>query len=181
MTQEKFMRTFFAVPVEGESLARLRMATKDCALPPGWHWMPEANWHMTLYFTGYRTAQHIEHLVAAANRVLAQETATTGNLSSWGAFPFAHEISILLVAEAIPSPTLSDLQTRLAEVVAPLSEHQDERPWRPHVTLARASHPSASPLTQQISIPFPVNEIRLYASERDHRGSRYQVLHSWLL
>jgi RNA 2',3'-cyclic 3'-phosphodiesterase len=101
-----------------------------------WHWPSDAaryapaDWHVTLHFIGPVPRQRIEELRAALAVPVAPFELRFGEPALW-----PHGLAVLCPM-ALPRD-LQQLHAHLGRALGRLGLRTDERPYRPHVTLAR--------------------------------------------
>jgi 2'-5' RNA ligase len=145
--------------------------------------------HITLKFIGTAAAPALPDIVSAMQRALANCNAFTLQLRGAGSFQSALWLGVE------PNPALSGLATALNEAMAALGYARETKPFRPHLTLARLTHPPATPCpTQKRLNPgfdlqpwitqhqadqwgnLPVTAVHLYRSDTLPDAGRYPVL-----
>ena len=145
--------------------------------------------HITLKFIGAAAAPALPDIVSAMQRALANCYAFTLQIRGAGSFQSALWLGVE------PNPALSGLATALNEAMAALGYAEEAKPFRPHLTLARLTHPPAIPCpTQKRLNPgfdlqtwitqhqagqwgnLPVTAVHLYRSDTLPDGVRYTVL-----
>lgn len=187
------MRTFLAVPADAawvESARRLvgRLAQ---ALPRA-SWTRPESWHITLKFLGDISGEAAERFAGAiAPRVAA---APTGELSAGGAIllPPRGRPRVLGIGFAASSSALTPLGdlARAAETLGRrVGAKAEDRPFRPHVTLARVREPWPAPAVHAFrreadawAFPeWPVRSCVLYESRLEPTGAIHTPLHEWAL
>ena len=132
------------------------------------------NLHMTLEFLGNVDSAQIAGASAAAARVSAS------------GFRFALDVAghwrrsrILWLGLTEPAPLLFELQSSLHARLDAVGLRLENRPFRPHVTLARrAKH---RPFQAVAPIVWDVREFVLVESLPGPEGVRYQVVERWAL
>lgn len=140
-------------------------------------WTLPENMHLTLVFLG-EVAE--ERLPAIATEL---ETLVVPNLNlrltGLGAFPRAG----VLFAEVEPAPALLKLQADVAQHMTRAGFGLEDRPYHPHLTLARLRSairlkPAQLALPRPVPRTFAANEVILYRSRPTPNGSCYEpVLH----
>lgn len=167
-------RLFFAlVPGEAECKA-IRAALKQAG-DLGGRPMPHSNWHLTLRFLGDVEAGQRACLERLAARVrVAPFAFTLDRLGSWS----GPRVAWLAPSE---SPTgLTALAAACEAVALACGLTADERPYRPHVTVARKAPPrEASELPK--AIPWEATTFALMASRREASGAVYREVARWPL
>ncbi len=162
------------------------------AAPPGTvRWTRSEQCHLTLRFLGQVPRAHLtaleQHLADAA-------TACDGfalELGAPGAFPDLEVPRVLWVGLGGELEALARLVQRVEAAVTGFGDHQEERPFHPHLTLGRVAvrdRRVARGLAEQlVRAPRPpacawsVREFRLYRSELRPEGAVYSVLASFPL
>lgn len=138
-----------------------------------WHWPSDAaryapaDWHVTLHFLGPVPRQRIDELRAALTVPVAPFELRFGEARLW-----PHGLAVLLPM-AIPAGMLQ-LHSQLGRALRHLGLRIDERPYRPHVTLARHAA-QAGPPAQWPAFGWPVQGYALVEST-GQAEQRYRVL-----
>jgi 2'-5' RNA ligase len=130
------MRLFIAIELPEEAkkeLARLRMDI------PGARWVPSDQIHLTLSFLGEVDEAALERLTGQLARITLPEIEI--HFSGTGCFPDRRRPRVLWIGLE-PNPRLNSLATRVREAVLACGIPQEERPFSPHITLARIKLPS---------------------------------------
>ncbi|MGF1758415.1 RNA 2',3'-cyclic phosphodiesterase [Photobacterium sagamiensis] len=143
--------------------------------------VPERNLHITLAFLGSVTAEQKQTLINS-----------TGELTSIPAFSVSYSQLtyrkrnkiIWLDSENLPSPLLT-LAAELKQLAIETGLKQEERPYRPHITLKKqVRHPPLS-LPEPPDLNFDFRHFGLYISEAIQTphgsGVRYRCLQQWPL
>lgn len=136
------MRTFLAFEVPAALRRRI-----DAKLRPQRDRLPRARWvepeamHLTLVFLGEVEEKAISQLQAGLTGVFAAETPVGARLGSIGAFPEGRPPRVIWLAVEL-SRDLGGLQRRALESCKRVAgATPDEKPFRPHLTLARCAPP----------------------------------------
>ncbi|MDO9317913.1 MAG: RNA 2',3'-cyclic phosphodiesterase [Gammaproteobacteria bacterium] len=95
------------------------------------------NLHITLKFIGAAAATALPDIVSAMQQALANHHAFTLQLRGAGSFQSALWLGVE------PNAALNALVKGLNEALAPLGFAPETKPYRPHLTLARLTHPPA--------------------------------------
>jgi 2'-5' RNA ligase len=99
-------------------------------------WLPRRQWHITLVFLGrVDDATALRAALAVATRDRAPFTLRLG---AGGAFPSPRRASVLWVGIDHGAPEVTGLATTVRDAAAGLAEHAEDRPYHPHLTVARA-------------------------------------------
>ena len=133
---------------------------------------PKENYHITMAFLGMREERQvkpIERIAAAAAREHSQQALTVNGLGFFG-----RRENALLHAKLTPSQPLSALSDTLRRLLAGAGEDFDQKPFIPHITLARKADLTAV----NLRAPFPpisvaVDKLTLYHSTRVQGELRY--------
>jgi 2'-5' RNA ligase len=178
------MRVFVAVPLDEETRHRLARVVAD-RVPeiPGGAVDPQ-KWHLTLRFLGEVdevTVDRIRHSLDTAD-LGGSFTMAWGGL---GAFPRPARASVLWVG--IPRGA-DDLRALWMATEAALDEAgfpPEDRPFRPHLTIARIRPPedvsevmAGEPLA---TVPMAVDRVTLFQSRLERGGARYSVVDEFCL
>lgn len=141
-----------------------------------WHWSADstryapADLHVTLHFIGPVPRQRIDELGAALAVPVAPFELRFGEPALW-----PHGLAVLLPM-AVPKGLLQ-LHAHLGRALRRLDLRTDERPYRPHFTLARhAAH--ATPPAKCPAFGWQVRGYALMEST-GQAGQRYRVLRSY--
>ncbi|MGZ3183394.1 MAG: RNA 2',3'-cyclic phosphodiesterase [Telluria sp.] len=141
-----------------------------------WTWprgaTPVANdkLHLTLHFLGEVPEARLPALVEGFALPAPRFQLDFGVPAVW------HQNIAVLEPLTVPSELL-DLQTALGARVAALGLPLEDRPYRPHVTMARRAR-GAQPPAANLHIRWPVDR---YALVRSHPATgAYKVLHDWI-
>ena len=161
------MRLFVAVwPSEEVVRTLLSMARPET---PGLRWTSEDQWHVTLRFLGSCDLRDVE---PAFSRIAASPaTAVMGpSIERFGS-------AVLHV----PVEGLGSLAAAVLAATADVGEPPEDRPFRGHLTLARA--PRRGPkvdlapyVGQPLAGEWPVDEITLVSSKTGPQGATYEIV-----
>ena len=131
-------RIFVAVALAPALLAavsgmRARLAEAESTL----RWVPPENLHFTLKFLGGITAPQLTGVVAAAREVAARTQGFTITLAGLGAFPSARRPRVVWAGVSSGADHLVALAEDLDVVLRSAHASREDRPFRPHLTIAR--------------------------------------------
>lgn len=136
--------------------------------------VPARNWHVTLAFLGKVARERLEPLTGAAAELSAGRcTLTLDRLGHW------RRVAVTWLGASGTPTALADLHGQLTARIAGLRLPVEERPFRPHLTLARRAPPR--PTETIPPIHWPVAEFCLMASTTRPEGAEYRVLERWPL
>lgn len=114
------------------NLTRLRQALGDELI----RWTPPENMHLTLKFLGNVPAAHIGFLKQMTTQAAVQVSPFDLTISGLGSFPNPKRIRVLWAGIHAGSE-LTRLQRGIEAGAANLGREKDERPFSPHLTVAR--------------------------------------------
>jgi 2'-5' RNA ligase len=180
---EERWRVFCAVELPSEVrsraaeyVARLRDAVPDARAS----WPRAENLHLTLKFLGEIARSRVEMLSNAASRAAQNSQAFKLTIEGTGSFPPRGTPRVLWIGVVDSSGGLARLQSRLEDECAGAGFKREERPFHPHLTLARLRAPQhareLAKLHQETgfaAIEFSVTELVVMRSELGTGGSRY--------
>ena len=171
------MRLFIGIPLAPGVVEELTALTERLKLPSdGLRWSAPAGWHITLQFLGKTTAEQYACLVPSLGQI--QFSPFTIQLEAPGFFDRAG----VFFAGVRLSPELIRLQELVVAATRPCGFAPEDRPYHPHITLARAKAGRSvlaglKPRIVHVK-PFSgfwAREFRLYESFPGPGGSRYET------
>ncbi|MCU0223470.1 MAG: RNA 2',3'-cyclic phosphodiesterase [Acidobacteria bacterium] len=177
------MRLFFAVPAPPavrDALGAWSRAARRRA--DGWRWVDPALVHLTLRFLGETDGARLAEVAAAAGEATRGVPRHAVQVCGWGVFPASRRPRVLWAGLAGDLEPLRGLAERLEREARLLGFAPEERPFRPHLTLARAARDAAPrpPGTPDDAAPdfgaMPVEELVLYRSHLGPAGATYEPL-----
>ena len=145
-------RIFVAVALAPALLAavsgvRGRLAEADSTL----RWVPPENLHFTLKFLGGITPPQLTGVVAAAREVAARTQRFSITLAGLGAFPSARRPRVVWAGVSSGADHLVALAEDLDVVLRSAHASREDRPFRPHLTIARVRDASpAADLSNEV-------------------------------
>jgi 2'-5' RNA ligase len=173
------MRVFVAVPLDEDSRHRIaHLVSLHVADMPGRAVDPE-KWHLTIRFLGdveETTVDRIRHVLDETDLGPAFPMAWGG----LGAFPRSSRASVLWIGVARGEDRLVALSDGVESALDRAGIDPEDRPFRPHLTIARMRPPEdVRPVVR--GEPFPdvatrVDRVTLYQSRLGAGGARYEVL-----
>jgi 2'-5' RNA ligase len=160
-------------------ISRLREAVPDAKAT----WSRDANLHLTLKFLGEIPQSSVPHISTAASRAVVGFAPFSIRLEQTGAFPKQRQPRVLWIGINDSSGELSELQARLEDESVKVGFAKDDRPFHPHLTVARLRQPRhARALVdahRQIkfeTVSIAVSELLVIRSELSSEGSKYRVI-----
>ena len=184
------VRVFIAITPPAtiqQKVTEVREAFQHSNLP--WRWVRAEHIHLTLKFFGNVPMERISAIAQAMERASHEQTAFPLRATSLGCFPHASRPRVLWIGLDDPSQALGPLYERLTSACLSLGFPAEERPFHPHLTLARVQN--KGPSNQLFSTldrhqnrgfgEFLVTRIYLYKSQINRGGPAYTILRSMAL
>ena len=128
------MRLFVAIPLSEEATRELGETAARIRKRPGadeLRWSPPESWHVTLQFLGNVAAEEYVCLLERLRGVRASPVKI--GPQKIGAFGHAG----ILHVEVKPTPELLELERGVIAATSQCGFTREDRPYRPHITLAR--------------------------------------------
>jgi RNA 2',3'-cyclic 3'-phosphodiesterase len=171
------MRLFVGIPLaEGTTRELTALCVKLCPSAPTLRWSKPESWHITLQFLGNTGTDQLNCLAAR----LAEIRSATVPIRI-GALDIFDRAGVFIV-EVDLTPGLIALQKQVVAATADCGFAAEDRPYHPHITLARAKDTTARRDLKKLKAPaqpafssFRANEFLLYESHTDPGGSRYEA------
>ncbi len=181
------MRLFTAIDLPADVLLRLERLLTALRPEALIKWSPLDNLHITTKFIGEWPEQRIDELHSALVSVAPRDPFPV-ELKDLGWFPNERSPRVLW-AGVHGGSALLELAQRTDERLAQLGIAREERPFSPHLTLARIKHPvPMGHLRQRVREmqtatlgAFPVSYFSLYRSEPGSNASIYHKLRDYRL
>ena len=191
------MRIFIGIDLDPEVRARIERFLEGVeGFAPDARWMRPESLHITLKFIGEQPPERVEGMTERLRRV--ESGAFEIRVGGYGFFPTAKAPRVFWIG-IDAGPQLAELAESIDIATAELGIPREDRPFSPHLTLARAGagRSSGSPKQQKSNGPkakFAVLEKRLavlgdldfgkmtarefilYQSQLSPRGSKYTKL-----
>ena len=171
------MRLFIGIPLDAIVVAELAALAERWRAPSdGLRWSPPVGWHITLQFLGSTKLEQKDCVTAALRRIRHAPFAI--QLDPPGFFDRAG----VFFAGVQLSPELVALQQKVIAATTPCGFVPEDRPYHPHITLARRRGAGAALRQLRIRVPaemrfsgFTAQEFLLYESFPGPSGSRYEI------
>ncbi len=162
-----------------EHISRLR----DLAPHVKASWSREHNLHLTLKFLGQVQTSRLNQLSKAATAAVSGCSTFQVSIEETGVFPKPGKPRVLWLGIKDSSGQLAELHRRLEDACASEGFAKEQRPFHPHLTLARLRNPqNAHELAaahQQLSfepVTVKIAELLVLRSELSPNGSKYSVI-----
>ena len=172
---EPATRVFFALVPPPPLQHALGEFARDVARRAHGRPIPAENIHATVAFVGAWPVSRLPELHEAGAVVYGEPMRIV--LDRQGAFRRA---GIAWISASEPPPALDALAQALLERLAATGVPLDERPFRPHVTLARRCR-GPYPAGPVAPFAWDVDALALMQSDTRAEGARYRMLASWPL
>lgn len=173
------MRLFIGIPIADSTVRELSQLRANLRAHAGdLRWSAPESWHVTLQFLGNASPEQLDCLT---NRLAELRSAPIS--IQLGAVDVFDRAGVFIV-EVQTTPELAALQKRVTAATAHCDFIEEDRPYHPHITLARAKGDGgrrqlrklkANARTTPAFAPFTAQEFLLYESHTDPGGSRYEV------
>lgn len=185
LTEESW-RVFCAIDLATKARARLiRQISRLREVVPHAQasWSREENIHLTLKFLGEVRTSRLGSLSNAAAGAVAGFSTFQVTLQETGVFPKHGPPRVLWIGVKDESGGLAELHSRLEKKCASEGFANEERPFHPHLTIARLRKPQGvrtlAAAHKEMSfepVDVPVEELLVIRSEPSAAGSRYTVI-----
>ena len=171
------MRLFIGIPLDPAVVGELaRLSEKLKSPSDGLRWSAPAGWHITLQFLGATSSEQCACVTAGLRRI--RHAPFEIQLDPPGFF----ERAGVFFAGVRLSPDLTGLQQQVVAATQPCGFVPEDRPYHPHITLAREKGGSRGLRKLKSRIPAGMQfsnsvagEFLLYESFPGPGGSRYEV------
>ena len=177
------MRLFLAIELFGELRDDLSSLQQQLRTElDGWRWVKPQNIHLTLRFLGDAAAELDERCREAWRSVAADTPPFTIRLDGIGSFPPRGRPRVLWVGlrEDGSEGGLASLAAAFETAAREAGFEREARPFRPHLTLARARRSGRATLPEHHEFvsrsALDVDRVVLFRSELLPTGARYSVL-----
>lgn len=132
------MRVFIAIPLPVDLTAKLVALQQEFRpLPLVAAWVREAGFHITLKFLGDVDSTQIGAIFSCMTATAQYYQPFVLSLSGVGVFPHASSPRVLWVGVQDVTGTLRHIQQMLEARLAQIGFPSEDRPFAPHLTLAR--------------------------------------------
>jgi 2'-5' RNA ligase len=189
------MRIFVGIDVDPDVRARIeRFIEAVQGFAPEARWVRSDSLHITLKFIGEQAAERVEAISAGLRKI--ERSTFEIRLGAYGFFPTAKAPRVFWIGIQA-GPQMAELADTIDQGTAELGIPREDRPYSPHLTLARARGGSGSPKWRRDDKPNTVfrmleerlaamgdldfgtmmaREFVLYQSKLAPAGSKYSTL-----
>jgi len=137
------MRIFIGIDIDPEVRARIaRFLEGVQGFAPDARWVRPESLHITLKFIGEQPIERVEAITERLRRV--GSSAFEIRSAGYGFFPTARAARVFWIGIQA-GPQLTEVAEKIDVAVAELGVPREDRPFSPHLTLARAGGRSGSP------------------------------------
>jgi len=179
------VRTFIAIDLDSrlqEALSTLEKELQEVRAPITW--VKPERIHLTLKFLGDVAPEQILEIQTKLEEVARNASPFSLEPVGCGAFPTIRQMRVIWVGLEGDVTALNDLQQAVEAAMVQLGFKQEERPFKPHLTLGRVKGRQHLRLLQELLLErqrfraeaFDVTELVLYKSELRPEGARYTPL-----
>jgi len=168
-------RVFLAAPLPPD--VRFALAERVAAMPiPGKVGPPE-NWHVTLRFLDTVDRVTYERFLSGLARV-GEQFSFPASLRDFGAFPNPRRATVFWAGVGRGSSDLSLLNELAEEAAVSAGLLPEERPFHPHLTLARIRPPVdvRDLLDEELDLGWRCDRVVIYRSHLGRGPARYEPL-----
>jgi 2'-5' RNA ligase len=180
------MRLFTGIALPPEVRDNLARVLEELRPLAPLRWSPVENLHITSKFIGQWPEERLAELEDALEGV-GHPPGFEVAIARFGYLPNPHHPRTLF-AGVRAGPELAELANRIDEALRPLGIAKEDRPYSPHLTLARIKNEDLRELREHIAKmtnldfgTFQVSEFHLYLSKTGPNGSIYIPLASYPL
>lgn len=188
-------RTFISLEMNEALQRRLSGVIQRAALVlPNLRWVDPQGIHLTLAFLGELNQSQLSAAIIATQSAAQQAPAFTYRLTSLNIFGTPRQPRVLWMGIEEPTGALKRLHSALQQQLEQHSFSTDQRPFSPHLTLARGKAPL--PAEQQTALQklltgaqeqltaaqtYPAAHMYIMKSELTPAGAKYTCLDSYAL
>jgi len=177
------VRLFFAIELPAEVRAALARVRETPALDPRtFRAAGEDTLHLTVRFVGEVDDARVPLLVTAGERAAAGVPPVPCEVAGLGSFPHGSRARVVWagIADRSEAHELERLARRLEDEIRGAGFPAEERPFAPHVTLARARERRSGglrlPAPSGPIASFAARELTLFRSRLGAGGARHDAL-----
>ena len=177
------MRTFVAVFPPPEVREALFRAARDLPASKAFRLIGPEKLHLTLKFLGNVAEDDLSRVAQALEPLRERHEPFEVSISGFGAFPSERKARILWAGVGEGSEPLRAVALSVEDLLEPAAGFgREQRPYVPHLTLARARGRQAKLENTDISPPalrFTVSSVELVESVPGAGGVTYSILQTY--
>lgn len=176
MDSELVGRVFLAAPLPPEIRFALAERVAEIPIPGRVH--PAANWHITLRFLDAVDRVTYERFLSGLQPM--RETAFPLTLDGFGAFPNPRKATVFWAGVGKGATQLARINEQAEEAAMLAGLLPEERPFHPHLTLARIRPPVdvREIVDEDLRLSWRCEQIVVYRSHLGRGPARYEPLDS---
>lgn len=187
------LRAFIALKtpaVWDEKLAELQRDLRSKFGSNAFRWVKPEQIHITVRFFGWITLTEVNELAALLPPICSAHPPFTLNCEGLGAFPNMRRPRVLWAGLKGDIAKADALQSKITSASSAFGAPPEDRPFKPHLTLARLKDPGRDKITDlehaigrgfQIDPPWQVDQVLLMQSHLSPNGSTYEPLATFKL
>jgi RNA 2',3'-cyclic 3'-phosphodiesterase len=186
MSDEKAIRAFLAVDPPEEVFREIIEIQEHLrkAIQGDIRWVRPEGMHLTLKFFGYVYQSDVANISLVVKNNVANMKALLLNVRNLGAFPTAMRPRVLWLGIDGDTDALISLQAKMDTEFQEYGFKKEERPFRPHLTLARVKEPkglvglaeAVKKNEEYAAGSFTVSGLTLFKSDLRPTGAIYTKL-----
>ena len=185
---QRKLRAFIALKtpaVWDEKLAALQRELKSKFGSSAFRWVKPEQIHITLRFFGWLTTTEAEQVRPLLAVIAAGHPGFTLTCENLGAFPNMRRPRVLWAGLKGDLERAGALQAAIKSATQQFGEAPEDRPFKPHLTLARLKEPGRREIADLehvvargfgIEEPWTVTELLFMQSHLSPQGSTYETL-----
>ena len=174
MDQET-VRAFLSIPFSAEFKQSADQRIQKIKLEyKNFRFLPAENWHLTLYFFGNITEEEKNKVIQALDPVASEFNPFEVTLESIGAFPDERKPRLIWAGVGGNIDMLTQLKKRIEQVLKKMKFPVEDRPFKPHMTIARLKANVRSG-----SVHFPATLFQDFPCEKVDSLSLMKSIHSF--
>lgn len=183
-------RLFIGIPLHSpHAEAEVKKWAKDAAINQNKiSWTPPENWHVTLNFLGDTPSEEIPMLEQAIDRAFSNVGKFDAEISGFGVFPNPRNPKVMWLGLENLDRILTAWQ-KLGENLQNQGFEFDQKPFKPHLTVARIRHVDNLAAIRQIQDTYSgtcfdkvtIDRVVLFESILSQAGPVYKPLFVKLL
>lgn len=182
------LRAFIALKTPrawDEKLGDLQRDLKTKFGSSDFRWVKAEQIHITLRFFGWLTVAQADELTRLLPPICSAHQPFTLTCETLGAFPNMRRPRVLWAGLKGDLAKAAALQTEITSATHNYGDPPEDRPFKPHLTIARLKEPDRGQITDleqaisrgfQIDQPWQVTELLLMQSHLSPAGSTYEPL-----
>jgi 2'-5' RNA ligase len=178
------MRLFTGISIAPHVVNNLDRVLRELRLTARLNWTPADNLHITTKFIGEWEEERLAEMRRALETLDAPEHFDV-SISGFGFFPDARHPRVFYTSVQT-GPHLAELAERIDRTLEKIGCAREERPFTPHLTLARIKGEDIRELREHVASlakhdfgAFQATDFHLYHSKPGRSGSVYTKLASF--